>query len=175
MSCAESYLNGSIEKYLKDLSGRNAVPGGGSVAALTASLGLGLSLMAINYSFGKGLSEEQEDKLLAVKKMQEENLQELSSLVDKDCHAFKDLMDTLSEKKDAQDKYISAAEKPLEVCRRVLKSMEQMIDLLPSFNENLITDVSCAGYTLKAASLSARVNVLINLKYIKDNDFVKKV
>ena len=60
----DKFTQFSLEKYLNELSSDRAVPGGGSVSALTASLAMGLSQMVIRISLkrkkkeGLGLEEE---------------------------------------------------------------------------------------------------------------------
>lgn len=168
------YLNGSLAKYLRDLSAREMVPGGGSAAAVSAAVGAGLNLMVINYSTDKDESKQRPtEELIILKVKQAEILDRLQMLIDEDCRVFQGLMKALSSGEDPQGAYISAASVPLEVCRLCCESIELSSFLVSNSNKNLITDVSCAAQSIKAAFYSAELNVLINLKYIKDKGFIE--
>ena len=166
------YISGSIEKYLEDLSGRKIVPGGGSAAALTAALGAALNLMVINFSCGKGGKEDLSEQLRPAKEAQEESLKKLSRYVDRDCEVFTELMAALKEKAPSQEKFREAALVPMEVCGECRLSMDISRKLMDGANMNLVSDIGCAANMIKAAFLSASHNVSVNLKYIKDAEFV---
>ena len=170
---AEGYLNKDLGEYIKDLSMRKMTPGGGSAAALTASLGVALNLMAINYSLKPNESCDCHEELSDVKVQQQRILDDLSLLIDKDCEVFKELMDSLSSGEDVQNKYINAANVPMDVCRECVASMDAVKILSRKFNKNIITDLQGAVYLLKAAFYSARLNVEINLEQIEDTSFVE--
>ncbi len=152
------FASGSIKKYLKELSERRIVPGGGSAAALAASLGAGLNLMVINYS----------EDLLEEKQKQERILERLTILIDEDCRVFSELMDKISAKEEAQKEYESAAGVPMEVCRNCEESMSITSRIAKKANQHLVSDVGCAAHMLKSAFCSAWINVKVNLEYIKD-------
>jgi len=166
------FLRLTVGQYLSELSRRSAVPGGGSAAALAAALGAGLNLMVLNFSIDRERDGGQAEKLTAAKERQQQSLESLSRLVDEDCKAFRGLMKALSEKKDAQQEYISAASVPMKVCRECHVSMHITEHLAVDSNRRLISDVGCAAQTLRGAFHSARFNVEINLKYIRDRSFV---
>jgi len=155
------FLQGSIEGYLKELASRSTVPGGGSVSALTAALGAGLNLMVMNYS-------PDGEEMGALRKEQQDILGRLSVLIDEDCRAFRALMSTLSEKKDAEEAFKNAARVPLETCRASLRSIEVTAELPGRANSNLATDIGCAAHNLMAAFRAARLNVEVNLVHIAD-------
>ncbi|MGB2962009.1 MAG: cyclodeaminase/cyclohydrolase family protein [Candidatus Omnitrophota bacterium] len=167
------YLECSLDDYLKELSGRSIVPGGGSVSALTAALGAGLNLMVLNYSIGKKRNAGRGD-IIAARKKQRRSLGKLSGLVDRDCKAFSALMKALSVGRNAQGRYKTAAAVPMDICRECHVSMDITAFLLKKGNKNLVTDVGCAADILKAAFDSALLNVKVNLREISDRRFVKK-
>jgi formiminotetrahydrofolate cyclodeaminase len=169
---AGSYLNKKVGKYLEELSAKSMVPGGGSAAALTAALGAGLNLMVINYSIKKGAGETENKEFIVLKGEQKESIRKLSRAVDEDCVVFKDLMGAIKKKKGLEQKYKHAAMVPMSVCRECCESMEVAAFLLGG-NKNLITDVGSAACLLRAGFFSAALNVFVNLKYIKDEGFVR--
>ncbi|MGB2599711.1 MAG: cyclodeaminase/cyclohydrolase family protein [Candidatus Omnitrophota bacterium] len=160
------YLRGPLDKYLEELSARKIVPGGGSAAALSAALGAGLNLMVIGYSaHSEGIAE--------AGLRQREILDKLSGLIDEDCRAFSELMDAISQGKEAQEKYKAAAAVPMDICRQCHASMGVTTFLSKNGSTKLITDVGCAANMLKGAFVSAGLNVEVNLKEIKDAIFVE--
>ena len=170
---AVSYLNKKIKKYLEELSARSMVPGGGSAAALTAALGAGLNLMVINFSIKKDAGEAENKEFVVLRGKQEESIRKLAAAVDEDCAVFTDLMGALKEKKPLEQKYKRAAMVPMSVCRECCESMEVAAFLLGG-NKNLITDVGSAACMLRAGFFASALNVSINLKYIKDEGFVRE-
>lgn len=160
------YMNEPVGRYLQDVSSRAIVPGGGSAAAVEAALGAALNIMVINFSLKPSLPRAAVKDLLAMKKLQEKSLGALVKLADMDSDAFSKLMKALSSGKPARRAYVKAASVPLEVCKECLVSIEVTRKLLAQGNRNLLTDVGCAAHMLASAFRSARLNVLINLKYM---------
>jgi formiminotetrahydrofolate cyclodeaminase len=165
------YVNNSLEEYLKDLAARSITPGGGSASALTAAIGASLNLMVINYSIEQG--KETYEGLVSAKQRQQESLDHLSSLVDEDCRVFRELVEALSSKRDAEKEYIAAATVPMNICREAHISMDITSYLVDNANRKLISDVGCAAHILKSAFYAAQLNVQINLRWIKDVNFIE--
>lgn len=173
----KNYLSGTIKEYLENLSGKSAVPGGGSAAALTAAIGSALNLMVLEFSMKNASSAPAEDVLLKRKGSDErQNLKLAEVLINEDCKVFSILRKAISEKKSEKEiEYIAAAKVPLEICRLTHRSLSLTAYLAENANKNLMTDVECAAEMLFAAFFSAKKNVEINLKYIKDEKFSEKV
>jgi formiminotetrahydrofolate cyclodeaminase len=57
------YKNSSLKRYLDDLAAKLPAPGGGSAAALTASLGASLISMVVNFTLGKPRYAQYEKEL----------------------------------------------------------------------------------------------------------------
>ncbi|MCX5666148.1 MAG: cyclodeaminase/cyclohydrolase family protein [Candidatus Omnitrophica bacterium] len=159
------YVKESIENYLNDLAARKPAPGGGSAAALNAAIGAGLLSMVAVYTDGAE----------AVLKKTEEARKRLQALIDADIEAYGKLSNAIKECKDPaklEAAYKDAARPPYEVCvisAECLKSCEELAD---RGNKNLITDVAIAAICLEGAFFAAKYNVYINLKYIKDMNFI---
>lgn len=170
----KKYLKDPVVGYIGELSSRNIVPGGGSAAAVEAALGAALNLMVMNFSLKKSTPKDTAAAISAAKRLQEKSLSALVKLADLDSEAFSGLMKALSAGKSARKAYIKAATVPLEVCKECLVSMEVTAMLLEKGNKNLFTDVGCAAHMLSSAFRSARLNVLVNLKYM-GGDFAVKV
>ena len=161
------YIKGSIESYLNDLSARKPAPGGGSAAALNAAIGAGLMSMVANYT----------DGAQGVLKKTEKARKRLQVLIDADIEAYGKLSKAMKECKDPAKLdifYREAAKPPYEVCKITAECLKLCEELAESGNKNLITDVAIAAICLEGAFFAAKYNVYINLKYIKDMDFISE-
>lgn len=162
------YIKGPVEAYLNDLAAKKPAPGGGSAAALQAAIGAGLMSMVANYTVGaQDLLKKTED---ARKKLQ--------GLVDADIEAYGKLARAMKETKDPVrlDKFFKEAMMPpYEVCKISADCLKLCNSLVEYGNKNLITDTAIAAICLEGAFFAAKYNVYINLKYIKDMDFIGRI
>jgi formiminotetrahydrofolate cyclodeaminase len=71
--------------------------------------------------------------------------------------------------------YKDAMTPPYEVCRISADCLKLCLELAECGNKNLITDTAIAAICLEGAFFAAKYNVYINLKYIKDVDFIGKI
>ena len=170
------YNEKPLSGYLNDLAARRPAPGGGSAAALSAAIGAALISMVANYTAGNPKYKESEDKIAEILNMSGKYRSQLQSLVDKDVEAYEKL--SAGVKKTAKDSpeldrlYKEAMEPPFEICKIAAKALKLCEGLAKYGNKNLITDTAIAAILLEGAFFSAKFNVYINLKYIKDIDFV---
>lgn len=163
-----------MEGYVRELSARKMVPGGGSVSALGAALGAGLNLMVINYTLDPSRDNESSGELVLLKEKQTGIMENMTSLIDKDCEVFATLMLALKQGKGALEKYKAAAEVPINVCRGSRESLAISVKIAGTAKKGIAGDVVCAAHMLKGAFYSAMVNARINLEHIKDEVFTRK-
>lgn len=173
------YLNRPIKEYLDDLAARVAAPGGGSAAALSACIGTGLMEMAANYTVGNVKYKDNEARIADILVKVEKFSQELQGLIDEDVAAYNKLSKAVKEFKDDPAKmeplYKDAVDVPFNVCRITSECIKLCEELANYGNKNLITDVAIAVIMLEGAFFAAKFNVYINLKYIKDMDYIEKI
>ena len=159
------YIKESFETYLNDLAARKPAPGGGSAAALNAAIGAGLMSMVAGYT----------DDAKVILKKAETARKRLQELIDADIEAYGKLSKALKDCKDPAKLdalYREAAKPPYEVCRISAECLKLCEDLAGLCNKNLITDVAIAAICLEGAFFAAKYNVYINLKHVKDMDFI---
>jgi len=171
------YNKGSIEAYLNDLAARKSAPGGGSAAALTAATGAALMSMVANYTLGNPKYKDSEERAREILKKSEEARKGLQGLIDADVEAYGKLSKALkgvgSRVEGVGDEvYKAAMRPPYEVCKICAELLKLCEELVECGNKNLITDTAIAAICLEGAFFSAKFNVYINLKYIKDMDFI---
>lgn len=173
------FKDATLKEYIDELSSKEIVPGGGSVAALSASLAVGLNLMVINFSYKSDTSVAIVRELDKLKEDQSNAKDRLIQLIDEDSVVFKALMKSFSEKKDIQVNLKRASDVPFEICSLcevVITVTEKMLEI---GNKNLICDIGCACNFIKAALDSAALNVEVNTKHLDDknlaNEFKEKL
>jgi len=170
------YINKSIKIYLDDLAAKKPAPGGGSAAALSASIGVSLMLMAANYTSGNSKYKDCEEKVVDILVKCENYKSQLEELIDEDIEAYERLDAAIKESGKDEGKlarfYKEAVVPPFDTCKISAECLKLCKVLARCGNKKLITDIAIATILLEGAFFSAKFNVYINLKYIKDMDYV---
>ncbi|MFQ5986561.1 MAG: cyclodeaminase/cyclohydrolase family protein [Thermoplasmata archaeon] len=179
-------LSGSVDAFLKDLASRRPTPGGGSAAALVASVAGALGSMVCRLTIGKKGYEQVGDAFRGYAGQLRETRQRLHALVSEDADAFEAVMAairmdrSIPEEKEARAMAIQtalkgAAEVPLETARHCSNLLRLLREMSEGANKNAISDVGVAAHMSLAALRSAFLNVNINLASISDAAFVTKL
>lgn len=164
------YIKGSIEAYLNDLASKKPAPGGGSAAALVGATGAALMSMTANYTLGNPKYKDSENRIKEILKKSEDARKKFEKFVDADVEAYSKL--SKAGKGAGDEVYKEALAPPYETCILSAKCLRMCGELAEYGNKNLITDTAIAVIFLEGAFFAAKYNVYINLKYIKDMDFV---
>ncbi len=160
-------------------------PGGGSIAAYVAALGVALGTMVANLSSHKrGWDDKVEfysnwaDKGQALK-------HELLHLVDKDTQAFNELMMAFRLKKNSEETIKirqeaievatkNATEVPFKVMQKALESMDIMKAMAEEGLQSSVSDAGVGALCARSAVKGAFLNVKINAKDIADRKWAEK-
>ncbi len=175
-----------IQGFLSELASSSPAPGGGSVAALSGSLGAALTSMVCNLTLGKEKYTDVQQHIKDVLKKSEHLRKNLTILIDKDTEAFNEVIQAFKLPKGTerqkqirsqaiQEGYKTAAQVPLKtaiVCEQILDLAEIVAE---KGNKNSITDAAVSALMAQAGVQAAIYNVKINLGSIKDQDFVKDI
>ena len=159
-----NFKNKTLQEYLDRLSRREPVPGGGSAAALSAAMGVGLISMVTRYSIGHRANtkavEKRLGKILAQSELIRLRLLELASL---DSEAYLKASAARSLDKRAQRQAAKEARAvPQEVCKLCFKAVHLTPYLVEEGNPYLLSDVEVALELLLSAFKGAGVMVRIN-------------
>jgi formiminotetrahydrofolate cyclodeaminase len=166
----------TIEAFLSELAARVPAPGGGATAALHAAQSAALLAMVARYSDGPRYDAELMGRLVTrADQLRDEAL----VLAEADAAAFGAVAEAYrlprdtGEEKEARSAAIAAAVAeaawpPAYVVRLARVLTEVAEELLPTGNRNVITDVAAAAEAARAAAVTARVNIEVNLRSIKD-------
>ena len=160
-------------------------PGGGSVAALSASLGAALTHMVASLTKDKAKYAEHKDLTAQTLETSDELRLKLIDCMDRDTEVFGQMSDVFKMPKDtdkekaARRDAMQAALKacsvvPLEImglCYDALIATEKCVG---KTNASASSDLGVAALMLKAGIQGAWLNVLINIGGVKDEAFVNE-
>lgn len=179
-----------LKDFIDELGSSSPAPGGGSAAALSASLSSALTSMVFNLTIGKKAFNEYDDEKKIIIQEQLEKVSELKfdflKDIDKDADAFLSVMAAFKLPKDTDEEkvirdikieegYKSALEVPMELARKSYKIYEYAYTAAKWGNKNAISDAGVAALLLQTAIESAILNVIINLASMKDEALKKEV
>jgi len=180
----------TVREFVKELGSNSPAPGGGSVAALGASLATALGSMVFNLTVGKKVYNEysDEDKMAVDENLVQclKSQDKFLELMNEDTEAFLKLMATFKLPKESSDEkkvrsekiqegYKGALEIPLLVAEEAYKIYENVKVAAKLGNKNAISDAGVAALMLQAAIESAVLNVKINLSSIKDETYSENI
>ena len=164
----------------------DAVPGGGSAAALGGAVGASLLLMVAGMPKTKtGAPEETADLAEAASRLHPLR-DSLLELVDRDSDAYRQVMDAFrlpkesDEDKAARTQAIDratrvATEAPLNTMRACQQALRGALVVARNGNRRTTSDVGVGVELLLAALRGARLNVDINLSSLEDAAYVTRV
>lgn len=178
------------DMYLKDFldktASNEAVPGGGSVAALSSALAASLTAMVANLTIGKKKYLEVNDEMMEIVEKLELRKNEFVQLIDKDANSFDSVLQAFKMPKETDEekklrsesiqigmKY--AAKVPLGVAIETSKLFKSIEYVVVNGNSNAVTDGLVAAMMARTAIKSALYNVKINLSSIKDIEYVEEM
>jgi glutamate formiminotransferase/formiminotetrahydrofolate cyclodeaminase len=175
-------MNISISDFLERLSSDSPTPGGGAVAALAGALSCCLTSMVGNLTYGKKKYEEYWEKSKEIIEETKTLKEDFLSLFYEDMEVFTKLMATFGlprnteEEKEKRAQAIQSATKkaievPLNTMKKSQRAAELALVMAKIGNLNAISDAGIAGEMALAAARSASYNVLINLGFLKDEDY----
>ena len=178
--------NLKITEYLAKAAAGTAIPGGGSVAALNASLAAGLTEMVAHLTIGKKGYEAVEKEMNDIAGKATELRGKLTAAIDRDAEAYSEVMaafklpratdrDKELRKLAIQKAFKHAALVPMEVAGQAVKVLDLAGRAVAGGNKNAVTDGVVAAMNARTAALAALYNVKINLGSIEDDEFAKKL
>ncbi|MBO8161595.1 MAG: cyclodeaminase/cyclohydrolase family protein [Thermosipho sp. (in: Bacteria)] len=171
--------NMTLKEFCDKVSEKSPVPGGGAVGAVVAALAASLNQMVANLTLGKKKYEDFQEVMEEVLESMEYSRNKLQEIASKDIEAFNEVMEAIKLPKDNPDRGIKlqealkkAADVPFELAREARNILKYCQITCKWGNKNAISDAYSAAELSRAAFRIAMYNVLINLKSIKDEEFV---
>lgn len=169
----------NIDEYVKELGSKAPVPGGGGASAVAGALSAALACMVCNLTVGKKSYVTVEDDVKKILADMNEHIESFIKLSDKDAEVFYPLSQAYGfkpqnneEKKlheeNMEKLLFNAAMVPLDIMKEAY-SMLGAIDFLAKKGSKLaVSDAGVAVSMLRSAVCGAMMNVVINVKYMKD-------
>ncbi len=182
-----SLIEMKVCDFADEVSRETPAPGGGSIAALVGSLGAALASMVSNLTAFKRGSTKDQDEILAVAAEEAQSIKDaLLKAVDDDTSAFNDFMSakrlpnkTPEEKLFCENAMQEGLKKAVNVPFRTAQLSFDLIKLCNKVaqygNPASISDVGVGAQCGFTGVKGGIFNVLINLKDIKDSDFVNEM
>jgi glutamate formiminotransferase/formiminotetrahydrofolate cyclodeaminase len=176
----------TAEGFASETASESPAPGGGSVSAYIAALGVSLGTMVANLSSHKAGWDDRWEEFSKWAEQGQQLKDELLFLVDEDTRAFNRIMDAFSlpksseEEKAARSAAIQAATRyAIEVPFRTMQKAYQAFGIIEAMvetgNPNSVTDAGVGALCVRSAVIGAYLNVKVNGAGFKDKAFLDQV
>lgn len=172
-------LDLSLGDFAKETASESPAPGGGSVAAYSATMGVALATMVANLSAHKRGWDDRWEEFSAIAERGMGLQHQLALLVDADTAAFNAIMEAYGMPKasDAQQHARHAAiqaatknaiEIPMQVARLAADAMSVAEEMAQTGNPNSITDAGVGAMAIRTGVKGAILNARVNLQDLDD-------
>ena len=176
----------SVAGFSDETASESPAPGGGSVSAYVAALGVSLATMVANLSSHKRGWDDSWEEFSKWAELGQNIKKELLFLVDEDTRAFNRIIEAFGlPKKSEEDKKIRhqaiqdatkyAIEIPFRVMKKALESMDVIEAMVEKGNPNSVTDAGVGALCARSAVMGAFMNVKVNAEGLDDKTFFDKI
>ncbi|MBL6452175.1 MAG: cyclodeaminase/cyclohydrolase family protein [Porphyromonas sp.] len=173
----------TVKGLLDVTAGKDPVPGGGSISALSGAISAALTEMVAGLTIGRKKYAEVEEQMKQLVERVQKIRQQLVLDVDRDSEAYNVVFAAFQMPKDTEEEKAArsaqiqeatkiAANVPMEVARRVYSLLSDIEEVVANGNQNAVTDGCVAMMSARNAIIGALFNVRINLTSIKDEQYV---
>lgn len=175
-----------LKTFANETSSESPAPGGGSIAAYMATLGVALGTMVANLSSHKAGWDNRWEEFSNWADRGMQLQKKLIKLVDEDTEAFNRIMDAyaLGKSTDMEKQLRTAAievatkramEVPFQVMQTGMEAMEVVKAMAETGNPNSVSDAGVGALAIRSGVLGAWLNVKINAGGLKDGNFKKDI
>ncbi len=179
---AEPLASMSTRSFIEEVASRSSAPGGGSVSAVSAALGVGLCSMVAKLTYGVRKFEEVQPHMEKVIPLLHGVTQQLIPMIDADTSAFNDYMEGLRMPRQSEEEKRLRKEKmqnglktainiPLGTMRLGDSAWTAILEVARYGNPASKSDTQVGAQCLKTGIWGAYKNVLINMVTIEDVAF----
>jgi glutamate formiminotransferase/formiminotetrahydrofolate cyclodeaminase len=174
----------TVPEFAASVAAPEAVPGGGSVAAIAASFGAALGEMMAGLTEGKKKFHAVEERVQGMRAELTEAREVLLRLAQEDAEAYRGVMEALRLPKESAEEKAARAEAleratrtateiPLKTARLAAGVLEKLCILAEIGNPSARSDAAAGAQLACAALKAAQYNVLINLPGLIDAPFAE--
>lgn len=182
----EPLADSTVRTFIEEVASRSSAPGGGSVSALLAALGVGLASMVAKLTHGVRKFESVQAEMESVIPALHNTVAELIPMIDADTSAFNEFMEGLRMPRNTQQERAVRQEKmqaglktainvPLRTMRLGDSVWPQLLEVAHHGNPASKSDTQVGARSLEAGIWGAYQNVLINMSDIKDDVYRQEV
>ena len=175
----------SVRGFIEEIANRSSAPGGGSASAAIAAIGAGLGCMVGQLTYGIRKFENVDKEMRSLIPPLYDAVQKLIPMIDADTNAFNYYMEAIRMPKNTdeekkvrtnamQEGLKKAIQIPLATMHYGDEVWDAMINVAKYGNIASKSDIEVGASALAVGIWGAYKNVLINLKDIKDTDFINK-
>jgi formiminotetrahydrofolate cyclodeaminase len=173
----------TLNDFLDALASSQPMPGGGAAAAICGAQAAALVSMVINFTIGNKKYASVEADMRNYLQRSEALRAEIAAMADRDIDAFNAVAAcyrmprTTDEEKAARSAALQTAlkgatEAPFMLATQCIDLLQLVEKVGAKGNVNVVSDAATALHLIRAAFASALVNIDINLKSLKDTEFV---
>ncbi|MBE0700272.1 MAG: cyclodeaminase/cyclohydrolase family protein [Acholeplasmataceae bacterium] len=178
-----------VKRFIQEIDSKSPAPGGGSVSALSATLGVALTKMVGHLSVEKkkflALDPAIQIQFHQIMKSLDTIKEDLYPLIDQDTDAFNLIMQAFGLPKSTDDEInhrnqkieagtIEAIRVPSEVAKMALKAMVHLPFVIKYGNRQTASDLGVAALMLASGIEGACLNISINLPGLSDKKKVEE-
>ena len=175
-------LDLSLGAFATETASESPAPGGGSVAAYSATMGVALATMVANLSAHKRGWDDRWEEFSRVAERGIALQNQLELLVDADTAAFNAIMEAYGMPKGTaaqqqarytaiQDATKNAIEIPMRVARLAADAMTMAEEMAATGNRNSITDAGVGAMTIRTGVKGAILNARVNLQDLENGTY----
>ena len=176
---SNSLIKMRLDAFANETASESAAPGGGSISAYVASLGVSLGTMVANLSSHKKGWDDQWETFSVWAEQGQHLKDELLKLVDEDTNAFNNIMNAFSLPKNTDEEKAQrtlaiqeatkyATEIPLLTMKKGFACFPLIKEMVKIGNPNSVTDAAVGALCIRTAIYGAYLNVKINASGLKD-------
>lgn len=171
--------NEKLRPILDDLENPEIELAGGSTVGMVLSTTNSLIGYICNLTIGKKKYEEVQDEVLRIKKEANELKEKSLKVIDEDRVVLDKLLKAYKIRKEEPEKLEKASKESVLFCNEVMEDAIKTLELANRIekvgNKMLESDFKiCKKYAFSSIE-SSIVNIDINLKYVKDEEFKNKI
>lgn len=181
-----SFSDMTCKDFVKILSTKEPVPGGGGASALVGAIGIALGNMVGSLTVGKKKYKDVEEDIIALKEKADNLQDELLVLIEKDATAFEPLSkayglpkETEEEKaykaKVMEEALVAASLVPIEIMEKCCEAIDVISEFAEKGSVIAISDAGVAASCCKAALIGASFNVYINTKCMQNTEYADEL
>lgn len=165
-----------FDLYLERLASSDAVPGGGSAAAVVAAISAALVAMVgrIGANPPDGLVEEADRLRAELDTARKSDEEAYAAVVAAQALPKSNESERAARREAVEGALKRAAESPLDAAALAVRVLELVERLLQNHMGALVSDVGCAAEFAHAAVIACGYNVRVNHRYMRDEAAIRE-